>query len=72
MSQDPVPPTKGKKMIGHVYSSRGAFETRIAWDCVRVGDPEPLPAGAQFLGFCDPCGGFRKHKLGCPLTRPRW
>jgi hypothetical protein len=23
----------------------------------------------EFRGFCDPCGGFRKHRLGCPVTR---
>lgn len=21
----------------------------------------------EFDGFCDPCGGFRKHRLGCPV-----
>lgn len=26
-------------------------------------------AAAAFSGFCDPCGGFRKHKRGCPVVR---
>lgn len=25
--------------------------------------------GTTFRGFCTPCGGFRKHKLGCPVGR---
>lgn len=32
-------------------------------------DEEPLPEGAEFLGFCTPCGGLRKHRLGCPIKR---
>lgn len=28
-------------------------------------------AGGSFAGFCDACGGFRKHRLACPvLKRP--
>lgn len=26
--------------------------------------------GREFDGFCTPCGGFRKHKLGCPDRDP--
>jgi hypothetical protein len=30
---------------------------------------DPLPAGAQFLGFCNACGGLRKHKRMCPVEK---
>lgn len=29
---------------------------------------EPLEP-REFDGFCTPCGGLRKHKLGCPVKR---
>lgn len=40
-----------------------------------IGDCEPwLPTAwlstansTNFTGFCNSCGGFRRHKLGCPL-----
>ena len=28
-----------------------------------------VPEEATFLGLCGPCGGLRKHKLGCPKAR---
>lgn len=32
-------------------------------------DYDRAPVAAKFQGFCDPCGGFRRHKIGCPTQR---
>lgn len=30
-----------------------------------------LPPPGRFLGFCTPCGGFRRHTRDCPVGRPQ-
>lgn len=25
--------------------------------------------GGEFPGFCDPCGGHRRHRIGCPAAK---
>jgi hypothetical protein len=41
-----------------------------SWN-VGKGTVARLEEAHEFNGFCTPCGGLRKHRLGCPVKRSK-
>ena len=60
----PVPDVKVRVLGGTAKQG-----TWLTWGEMRRAWGDPLPEGADFEGFCNPCGGFRKHRLGCPIVK---